>query len=67
MVNRVRVIDIPVANGRINASFIHYNPITLFMIFSVMDYVSLTTRLDPMALGYKALTSPDLPIPCPRY
>ena len=60
------VSDIPVANGKIIMSFIEDRPIIFWSKFKVIDLLSWTTRLDPIALGYRALTSPLLPIPWPR-
>jgi hypothetical protein len=56
----------PVASGNIIASFIYEIPTILDIIFIVIDLTSFTTNDDPTALGYNALTSPDLPIPCPN-
>jgi hypothetical protein len=57
------VIAIPVANGKIIASFTQLNPKCFYIKLMVMDLLNYTTRLDPMALGCRALTSPDLPMP----
>ena len=63
MAKRAIVIDMPVANGKIMASLIDDNPNTFCIIFNIIDLVNLTIKLEPIALGCKALTSPDLPIP----
>ena len=63
--SKLRVIDIPVANGKTMQSFIQESPTTFLSTFSVIALVNLTIRLEPTALGYRALTSPLLPIPCP--
>jgi hypothetical protein len=60
---RAIVIDIPVANGNMMASLIDDSPNTFCIMFNIIDLVNLTIKLEPIALGYKALTSPDLPIP----
>ena len=61
--SNVKVIDIPVANGRTMQSLIHDKPITFFITFNVIAFVNFTIRLDPTAFGYSAFTSPLLPMP----
>ena len=61
--SRLSVIDIPVAKGRTIQSLMHDSPITFFNTLRVIDFVSLTIKLEPTAFGYRALTSPLRPIP----
>ncbi len=60
------VKDIPVANGKIIQSLIHASPRCLLNRFKTIDLSNCTIKLDPIAFGYKAFTSPDLPIPWAR-
>lgn len=56
----------PVAKGKIKTSFIYGKPTILLRTFKVIELNNSTINEDPIALGYNAWTSPDLPIPCPR-
>ena len=64
-VNKLIVIDIPVAKGRIIQSLIQLRPMIFCIKLRVIDLLNCTIRLDPIAFGWSALTSPDLPIPWP--
>jgi hypothetical protein len=57
------VIDIPVANGNTIKSFTKLMLQIFFKQCKVIALVILTIRLDPIALGCKALTSPLRPMP----
>lgn len=61
IVRKVKVIAIPVANGRTSKFFIKFIPIE-FNKFWVSEHVSCTRREDPTAFGWSSLTSPDLKI-----
>ena len=50
-VKSVIVIDIPVAKGKTIRSFINGIPQIFFIQFSVIAFVILTIKLDPIALG----------------
>ena len=61
----VRVSDIPVAIGTRKHSLTLVTP-EILITSSSMELVSLLIRLEPAALGWTWVRSPDRPIPCPR-
>ena len=64
--SNVIVIDMPVAKGSTIKSLTKLIPHNFRRQYFVIAAVSFTIKLDPMAFGYKAFTSPLRPIPCAK-